>query len=221
MYAGFREETREFVCVAALVIVVPQSGDDGNGAIIEGFEKRLRLFRSTEVGEVSSYHEHVRVPCGPLREGAEALGVSHAGVEVSGGRDLHGHLTPPPRPKVAPPWPPRARWASPTPPRPRRSRLRRASSRGNGDPEGLLPSRSAPRGPPEPGAAGSGCGSGTRRRRGGGRREKTPNCRLFFRGYGPSRGARTWRIRGEAHRPHRSGPSQPRISSRGSSPRPG
>src|ERR687898_1741587 len=93
MYAGFREETREFVCVAALVIVVPQSGDDGNGAIIEGFEKRLRLFRFTEVGEVSSYHEHVRVPRGPLREGVEALGVSHAGVEVSGGRDLMGVLS--------------------------------------------------------------------------------------------------------------------------------
>src|ERR671910_362915 len=180
MYAGFREETREFVCVAALVIVVPQSGDDGNGAIIEGFEKRLRLFRFTEVGEVSSYHEHVRVPRGPLREGAEALGVSHAGVEVSGGRDLHGRLIAPPRPKVVPPWPPRARRAGPTLPRPQRSRLRRASSRGNGDPEGLLPSRSAPRGPPGPGAAGSGCGSGARRGGGGGGGGRTPHGGLFF-----------------------------------------
>jgi hypothetical protein len=100
---GFSEQARDLGSVAALVVVVPEGDDDGDGAIVEGSEEHLRLLKAAEVGKVAADYEHVGVSRGATCEGAQDLGISHTGVDVGDGRNPQDDLTLTPYPNVAPP----------------------------------------------------------------------------------------------------------------------
>ena len=56
--------------------MIPQGGDDGDGALIESLEEHLRFLESPEVCEVSSKGQDVGVLRGAAREGAASISAS-------------------------------------------------------------------------------------------------------------------------------------------------
>src|SRR5829696_2579635 len=100
--------------------MVPQRGDDGNRAVVQGFEKHLYFLKMAVVGEVSPDHEHIGLSRSVAGKSSETLGIFYAPcVDIGGSRDLQDRATLAVRPGTAASlcWP-QARRVGPTLSRP-------------------------------------------------------------------------------------------------------
>src|SRR5215210_5850268 len=61
---GLPDQVRQLGRVAALVVMVPQRGEDGDGAHAQNLEEHLHLLEAPKIGEISPDSEDIGVTCG-------------------------------------------------------------------------------------------------------------------------------------------------------------